>query len=220
MAPLNPVEIRVLGALAEKALATPDYYPLSLNALVNACNQKTGREPVMELAEEEVAVALDQLMRRRLAGSTTGAGSRVEKYRHLLDHAFELDRAGVAALTVLLLRGPQTAGEVRARTARMHEFEGLDDVEATLTRLASADEPLAVELAVQPGRKEPRFAHLLGGAVSESEGTESAASVPDAMQAARQQGDRQRELLDRVAALEEEVGRLQAAFETFRSQFE
>jgi uncharacterized protein len=220
MAPLNPVEVRVLGALAEKALATPDYYPLSLNALVNACNQKTGREPVMELSDEEVASALDQLMRRRLAGSTTGAGSRVEKYRHLLDHAFELDRAGVAALTVLLLRGPQTAGEVRARTSRMHEFEGLDDVEATLTRLASGDPPLAVEMARQPGRKEPRFSHLLGGPVDEQLEEAPTAAVADAMLAARQQGDRVAELEDRLAALEEEFGRLQAAFDTFRNQFE
>ena len=128
-APLDPIEVRVLGALAEKALATPDAYPLSLNALRAACNQKTARDPVMALSEDDVAAALDRLLRRGLAGTSSGAGSRVAKYRHLLDHAFGLDEAELAALAVLMLRGPQTAGEVRTRTGRMYGFASLDEAE-------------------------------------------------------------------------------------------
>lgn len=216
---LDPVEIRVVGALAEKALATPDYYPLSLNALVTACNQKTGREPVMELSEDEAARALDRLIRQGLAGTTGGAGSRVEKYRHLLDHAFGLGAAELAALAVLLLRGPQTVGEVRGRTGRLYEFESLDEAEAALRRLAEREEPLVQELPLQPGRKEPRFAHLLGGPV-EVEAEPAGTVAPQAMQAARAEGDRVAALEERVAALESELQALQAAFQSFREQFE
>lgn len=219
--PLTAVEVRVLGALAEKALATPDYYPLSLNALVNACNQKTGREPVMDLSEHEVADALDHLTRRRLAGSTTGAGSRVEKYRHLLEHAFELQRPEVAVLAVLLLRGPQTAGEVRSRTARLHDFDTLEATEAVLTRLAEADEPLVAVLEKLPGRKEPRVAHTLAGPVTEQpESPGLAVPAAGAMEAARQRGDRLDEVLERVGALETQLRELQEAFDTFKTQFE
>jgi uncharacterized protein len=186
---LDPVEVRVIGALAEKALATPDYYPMSLNALVAACNQKTGRDPVMDLAEPDAARALDSLTRKGLAGTTSGAGSRVAKYRHLLDHQFELDTPEVAALAVLMLRGPQTVGEVKGRTGRLYTFESLEEAEATVRRLAERDEPLVVELPVQPGRKEPRFAHLLGG-MPEVEATEHVAAESPAMRAARAEGDR------------------------------
>lgn len=217
---LDPVEARVVGALAEKSLATPDYYPMSLNALTAACNQKTGREPVMDLSEDEVARALDRLMRRHLAGTTSGAGARVAKYRHLLDHQLGLDEAGLAVLTVLLLRGPQTAGEVRGRTSRLHPFEGLDAVEATLRHLAQREEPLVAELPLQPGRKEPRWAHLLSGPVEVDAEAGPASALSPAMQAARAEGDRIEALERRVEALEEEFGALQAAFEAFRQQFE
>lgn len=205
VSPLSPVEIRVLGALAEKALATPEYYPLSLNALVTACNQKTGREPVMELTADQVTEALHTLARRRLVGTTSGAGSRVEKYRHLLEHTLGLSVPEVAALAVLMLRGPQTAGEVRARTARMHAFDSLGAAEAVLRALAAREEPLVVELPLPPGRKEPRFAHRLGGEVAET----VVGSTDEAAALAR-----------RVEALEAEVEALKQAFEAFREQFE
>ena len=217
---LDLIECRVVGALAEKALATPDYYPMTLNSLVAACNQKTGREPVMELDDDQVARALDHLMRLGLAGTSEGAGSRVTKYRHLLDHHFGLDEAGVAALAVLLLRGPQTVGEVRGRTGRMHEFDTLDAAEATLRSLAERDEPLVTELPVQPGRKEARWVHLLAGEleVEAEEGTTP--GLAPAMQAARAEGDRIEALEQRVEALEEELRAVRMAFEKFRSQFE
>lgn len=216
---LDPVEVRVVGALAEKALATPDHYPLSLNSLVSACNQKTGRDPVMDLGENDVAHALDRLMRKHLVGTSSGARSRVAKYRHLLDHHFGLDEAGVAALAVLLLRGPQTVGEVRSRTGRLHEFASLDEAEATMRRLAERDEPLVVELPVQPGRKEPRFVHLLSG-TPEIEVAEVTLSFSPAMQAARADGDRVAAVEEKMAELESELGDLRDAFERFRQQFE
>ena len=209
-APLTPVETRVLGALAEKALATPDYYPMSLNALTAACNQKTGREPVMDLDEGAVMEALDALMRKGLAGNTSGAGARVEKYRHNLDRHFALDEAALAVLAVLLLRGPQTAGEVRARTARLHAFETLEEVEAVLRHLAEREAPLVTELPLQPGRKEPRFAHVLGGPVAE----DASGTAPTAG------GERVAALEQRIEALEEALDALRAAFERFRDQFE
>ena len=216
---LDPVETRVVGALAEKALATPDHYPLSLNSLVSACNQKTGRDPVMSLGENEVAHALDHLMRKHLVGTSSGAGSRVAKYRHLLDHHFDLDEAGVAALAVLMLRGPQTVGEVRSRTGRLHEFDTLEAAEATIRALAERDEPLVLELPVQPGRKEPRFVHLLSG-TPEVDVEEAAPTFSPAMQAARADGDRVTALEEKVAELESEIGDLRDAFERFRQQFE
>lgn len=216
---LDPVEIRVVGALAEKALATPDSYPMSLNALVAACNQKTGRDPVMDLAEPDVARALDGLTRKGLAGTTSGAGSRVAKYRHLLDHRFDLDAPELAALAVLMLRGPQTVGEVKGRTGRLYGFESLEEAEATVRRLAERDEPLVVELPLQPGRKEPRFVHLLAG-TPEIEEVEHVVAESPVMRAARAEGDRVAALEGRVELLESELGDLRDAFERFRQQFE
>ncbi len=217
---LAPVEVRVVGALAEKALATPDYYPMTLNSVVAACNQKTGREPVMELDEPDVAAALDSLMRRGLTGTSEGAGSRVTKYRHLLDHHFELGEAEVAALAVLLLRGPQTVGEVRGRAGRMHAFASLEAAEATLRDLAEREEPLAAELPVQPGRKEARWAHLLAGMPDAEAGDAPTPALAPAMLAARAGGDRLAALEERVAALEDELQALRATFQDFRRQFE
>src|SRR6202044_3886965 len=162
---LSDVEVRVLGALIEKDITTPDYYPLSLNALVNACNQKNNREPVMTLAEETVRTALAMLQEKRLAGPASGADSRVTKYEHRLQEAFNFDRREIAILCALLLRGPQTPGELRGRAERMHRFEDLGQVQSTLQRLAQRDPSVVKVLPRQPGTKEARYAHLLSGDV-------------------------------------------------------
>ena len=162
---LSEVEARVLGALIEKEITTPDYYPLSLNALVNACNQKNNREPVMNLEDEAVRKALDGLQSHRLAGPARGADSRVTKYEHRTQEVFNFTRGEAAILCVLLLRGPQTPGELRGRAERMFRFEHLDDVESTLRRLMERDQPLVVVLPRQPGTKESRYAHLFSGPV-------------------------------------------------------
>src|ERR1700675_2229279 len=157
---LNEVEARVLGSLVEKDITTPDYYPLSLNALVNACNQKNNRDPVMALEEDAVRAALDSLQAQRLAGPARGADSRVTKYEHRLQEVFNFDRREIAILCVLLLRGAQTPGELRGRAERMYRFEELEDVTATLDRLSQRQPPLAAVLPRQPGTKESRYMHL------------------------------------------------------------
>ncbi len=151
---LSDVEARVLGSLIEKDITTPDYYPLSLNALVNACNQKSNREPVMNLDEATVREALDSLQENRLAGPSSSADGRVAKYEHRLQEVFNFDRREIAVLCVLLLRGPQTPGELRGRSERMHRFEDLEQVQSTLQRLAEHDPPLVRVLPRQPGTKE------------------------------------------------------------------
>lgn len=160
---LTPVEARVLGALVEKEATTPEYYPLSLNALVNACNQKNNREPVMQLSEDEVRQALRGLEEDRLAGPARGSDSRVTKYEHHLQEVFNFTRGETAILCVLLLRGPQTPGELRGRTERVHRFEEIEDVLSVLQRLMQREEPLVAALPRQPGTKEIRYAHLLSG---------------------------------------------------------
>jgi uncharacterized protein len=160
---LSEVETRVLGSLIEKDTTTPDYYPLSLNALVNACNQKNNRDPVMNLDEDTVRQALGSLQQNRLAGPARGADSRVTKYEHRLQEVFNFTRGEIAIFCVLLLRGPQTAGELRGRSERMHRFEELDDVQSTLQRLMQRDPPLVKALSRQPGTKESRYAQLLSG---------------------------------------------------------
>jgi uncharacterized protein len=160
---LNAVEARVLGALVEKEITTPEYYPLSLNALVSASNQKNNREPVMHLDEDEVRQALHQLEDDRLVGPRRGSDSRVTKYEHHLQEVFNFTRGEVAALCVLLLRGPQTPGELRGRAERMHRFEELADVLSTLQRLMQREPPLVKAIPRQPGTKEIRYMHLLSG---------------------------------------------------------
>jgi uncharacterized protein len=165
---LNDIETRVLGSLIEKEITTPDYYPLSLNALVSACNQKNNREPVMNLDEEAVRQALDGLQNQRLAGHASGAESRVAKYEHRFQEVFNFTRGETAILCVLLLRGPQTPGELRARSERMFSFEHLDDVQSTLQRLMDRDPPLVAVLQRLPGTKESRYMHLLSGQIESS----------------------------------------------------
>src|SRR6266436_2908295 len=156
---LTDIEVRVLGSLIEKDITTPDYYPLSLNALVNACNQKNNRDPIMNLDEDSVRDALNTLQEKRFAGPARGADSRVTKYEHRLQEVFNFDRREIAVLCVLLLRGPQTPGELRGRTERMYRFEELEDVLATLERLSQRDPALVAVLPRQPGTKELRYTH-------------------------------------------------------------
>src|ERR1700733_3378842 len=160
---LSEIETRVLGSLIEKDITTPDYYPLSLNALVNACNQKNNRDPVMTLEEETVRHALNTLQEKRLAGPASGADSRVTKFEHRLQEVFNFDRREIAVVCVLLLRGPQTPGELRSRAERMYQFEALDDIVSTLDRLGQRQPPLAAILPRQPGTKESRYLQLFAG---------------------------------------------------------
>ncbi len=214
---LNDIEARVLGALVEKDITTPDYYPLSLNALVNACNQKNNREPVMNLDESAVRNALDGLQQKRLAGPAGGADSRVQKYEHRLQEVLNLRRDETAILCVLLLRGPQTPGELRGRTERMHRFEHLEDVQSALQRLMQRDPPLAVLLARQPGTKEARYMHLLSGDASKYE----TAAPPSALQAVPGAASNRLEQLENaVAGLQQEVAELRQQLASFRKQFE
>jgi uncharacterized protein YceH (UPF0502 family) len=218
---MNPMltedEVRVLGALIEKDITTPEYYPLSLNALVNACNQKSNRDPVMQLDEHAVRDALSGLQEHRLAGPASGADSRVTKYEHRAQEVFNFTRAETAVLCVLLLRGPQTPGELRGRTERMHRFETLDDVQSVLQKLAQREPPLVKMLPRQPGTKESRWVHLLAGDVVVSEASQSTSAALD-----RGFGDAERvsRLEEEMTALRREVGELKDQMERFRKQFE
>jgi uncharacterized protein len=214
---LNEKEVRVLGALVEKDITTPEYYPLSLNALVNACNQKSNRDPVMQLDEGTVRDALAGLQEDRLAGPAGGADSRVTKYEHRLQEVFNFTRPEIAVLCVLMLRGPQTPGELRGRTERMYRFEALDDVQSALQKLIERDPPLAKPLPRQPGTKETRYIHLLAGDVSGVEATPTAHGTPSIQPA---DSDRMAYLEDEVATLRKEVGDLKEEFARFRRQFE
>jgi uncharacterized protein len=215
---LTAVEARVLGALVEKDITTPDYYPLSLNALVNACNQKNNRDPVMTLDEESVRRALATLQEKRMAGPASGADSRVTKFEHRLQEVFNFDRREIAIVCVLLLRGPQTPGELRSRTDRMYRFEALDDVISTLDRLAQRDPPLARILPRQPGTKESRYTHLFSG---EPEIDTTYASVDRAVSpASTGVADRLSQLEEEVARLRQELTEIQQELATFRKQFE
>src|SRR5713101_8177413 len=164
---LNPTEVRALGSLIEKDITTPDYYPLSLNALVNACNQKNNRDPIMSLDEDSVRQALGSLQEKRLAGPAGGADSRVTKYEHRLQEVFNFDRREIAVICVLMLRGPQTPGELRSRSERMYHFETLDDVQVTIQRLSDRQPPLVRVLPRQPGTKESRYVHLFAGDIAD-----------------------------------------------------
>ncbi|MGA8729435.1 MAG: YceH family protein [Terracidiphilus sp.] len=175
---LTAAQARVLGALVEKEATTPDYYPLSLNALINACNQRSNREPVMDLDEDEVRQALHGLENQGLAGRARNADGRVTKYEHWLGEAFNFSRAESALLCVLLLRGPQTPGELRGRTERLHRFDEITDVLAGLQKLMEREPPLVVLLPRQPGMKESRYAHLLSGTV-EAAPAPAAATDPE-----------------------------------------
>ena len=219
MDPLTDIEVRVLGSLIEKDITTPDYYPLSLNALVNACNQKNNRDPVMTLDEDSVSDALATLQEKRLAGPAGGADSRVTKYEHRLQEVFNFDRREIATLCVLLLRGPQTPGELRSRTERMYRFEALDDIISTLDRLSQRQPPLSAILPRQPGTKESRYMHLLAGEPPAAAHVERASS-PASAHAPYQSSDRLSHLENEVTELRRELAEVQQQLATFRKQFE
>ena len=203
---LDPLEVRVLGALMEKQLATPEYYPLTLNALVAACNQKSNREPVMEVGEAEVQRALDRLQDEKLVWRVMGG--RAVRFDHNLDAVWHLNRREKALITLLFLRGAQTSGEMRGRSDRLHSFESVGEVEDTLRDMAAHSEPLVRQLPRRPGQKEERWAHTAGGAVVE----------PEPATAEPQQARGGDPLSVRVQRLEEQVAALTAALDELKAK--
>jgi uncharacterized protein YceH (UPF0502 family) len=215
---LTGAEVRVLGALIEKEMATPEYYPLSLNALVNACNQKSNRDPVVSYGESEALDAVDGLREKGLALVHTGGDNRVAKYSHRIAEKLNLGNRELALVCELLLRGPQTPGELRSRSQRLHNFDDLASVESCLDRLTNWEPgPLARKLARQPGARESRYAHLLSGepaVADETAPAEAATGRQDTV------GERVARLEAEIAALGERVEKVESRLEEFRKQFE
>ena len=214
---LSEIEARVLGSLIEKELTTPAYYPLSLNALVNACNQKSNRDPYMNLDEDAVREALRTLNQKELAGPADNMESRVKKYEHRLQEAFNFTRHETAILCELLLRGPQTPGELRGRAERMHSFDDLGIVQSTLQRLMKREPPLVKLLPRQPGTKEARYAHLLCG---ELESWQRETQTEPIVISGSSMGQQIARLESDVATLQKEIADLKQQFANFRKQFE
>jgi len=215
---LDPYEIRVLAVLAEKEALTPDNYPLSLNALVNGCNQLSSRDPVMSLSEEMVAEVLQRLMQAKYVNGITQAGARVTKYEHRMRIKWSLEQDKLAVLTMLMLRGLQTAGEIRNRSGRLHEFKSVADVEQALQFLIDKYPPLVSRLPLAPGTKEPRYGHLLSGEAALAR-EETAASLGGSVSPGGQ-GSRVAALEQEVQQLRQQVEELSAQFAEFRRQFE
>lgn len=212
---LSDIETRVLGSLIEKQVTTPEYYPLTLNALTLACNQKNNRNPVTAYSEQQVADALESLREKNLTYVFYGSTSRVPKYKHVMPEVMHLNHAETALMCVLMLRGAQTLGELRGSASRLHDFSGLEEVEETLNGLISREpEPLVARLPRQPGQKEGRFAHLLSGEID----VEALAAETERI--ASSSSSRRSSLEERVDALSAEVDKLKEQFEQFRKQFE
>lgn len=209
---LDEREIRVLGCLIEKELSTPDYYPMTINALASACNQKTNRDPVADYSESEVREAVESLQRKRLVGSASSSYGRVAKYRHALAEVLGLDESRRAVLASLMLRGPETSGEIRGRSSRMFEFASLEAVDAVLDEMSGGDRPLIAQLPKRPGQKEARFAHRFGDELDRAPESEAATST--SLQ------ERVHALEGEVAVLRDSLVDLEEAFRTFRKQFE
>lgn len=212
---INESEARILGSLVEKQLTTPEYYPLTLNALTAACNQKSNRDPVMSLDESAILAAVDSLRDKNLVYLFYGSGSRTVKYKHMLPNVYELESPAVALMALLLLRGPQTVGELRGRADRLHQFSSLQEVQETLDELAGRTEPLVVRLERQMGQKEARYAHLLSGEVDIE-------SIRSRLEAATPESDSSKkaaELESEVRRLSEELRTLRDEFDAFRQQF-
>jgi len=210
-ATLNEYELRTLGAMVEKHIATPDYYPMTLNALVNACNQKNHRDPVVSYDETIVAKALDGLREKNLAYVFHGSEARAPKYGHLFPKAFDLSEAETPLMCVLILRGPQTSGELRSRTQHLRSFGSLAEVETLLQGLSLREEPLIVKLPRQPGSRESRFAHLLGGPVEMEQSEAPPHLAPSVLQRHSEN--------DKIAKLEEEIASLRMELSDLKQQF-
>lgn len=221
---LNNVEIRILGCLIEKQFTTPDTYPLTLNSLTLACNQRSNRDPILEIEEQIVLRSLDSLRDKKLIEMVSMAGSRVMKYRHQADRAFELAPPSLAVLCELLVRGPQTAGELRGRVMRMLPFESIQAVEQALGMLtARSPEPLAVLLPRQPGRKEPRYAHLLSGVINVDELANSLATSPGPEKAritVQAENERMDKIEAEIASLRQDLATLQSQIAELRKLVE
>lgn len=215
---LNSVEVRVLGSLIEKEITTPEYYPLTLNALVNACNQISNRDPVVSFDEKTVARALESLREKKLAWMVTGVG-RVPKYEHRFAEAFQLAAQEIAVLCVLMLRGPQTVGEIRGRTGRLYEFKELEEVDLTLQALMAAQSPFVMRLPRQPGTKEARYAHLLAGEVHVEERQPTSRIEPVTVEV-RQENERLAALEADLVQVRADLTELQQQFLEFKRQFE
>jgi uncharacterized protein len=217
---LSEAAARVLGALVEKEITTPEYYPLSLNALLNACNQKTNREPVMNLDEDAVTAAMRSLSDFELAGAANTSDSRVRKYEHRLGEAFNFTRPEIAVICVLLLRGAQTPGEIRGRGERLHHFEELNDVQAALQKLMQREPALVKVLPRQPGTKESRYMHLMSGDVEIAANEGAHDDVRGRSGVEPVDGGRMARLEAEVEKLRSEVAELREQFAQFRKQFE
>ena len=204
---LTEVEARVVGALVEKQITTPEYFPLTLNSLTAACNQKTNRDPVVSYDEETVQTALDSLCNKNIALIIYRSGSRVAKYKHMFPKVYEISPAEVAVLCVLMLRGFQTLGEIRERSSRLYEFPGLGEVNETLEGLIKRDDALVMKLERQAGQKEVRFAHLLCGEIDVT-------NLPVSTSASHKHADN-----ERITKLEEEVKTLRSDLDEFKSEF-
>jgi len=213
---LDPVELRVLAVLAEKEALTPDNYPMSLNAIVNGCNQLSSRDPVMQLSDDIVLDTLQRLTERKLVNAISQAGARVVKYEHRMRIKWTLEQDKLAVLTILMLRGLQTAGEIRTRSGRLHEFKSVQDVETALQFLIDKYPPLVVKLDRAPGTKESRYGQLLGGEITIVAGSEQTSSAASG----QTQGGRIAQLEEEVASLRAEMIDLKAQFEAFRQQFQ
>jgi len=215
---LSDIEIRVLGSLVEKQVTTPEYYPLSLNALTLACNQKNNRNPVSSYTEDQVAQAVETLREKNLSYVFYGSTSRVPKYKHVLPEVMHLSHPEVAVMCALMLRGPLTPGELRTNASRLHEFTGLDEIEQTLNGLITRDEPLVARLPRQAGQKEVRFTHLLSGDIDlESLASEAEYAIATPKRSSHDQIER---LEQKVDALTTEIESLRQQFEQFKKQFE
>ncbi len=217
---LSPEEVRVVGALVEKQVTTPEYYPLTLNALRQACNQLSNRDPVVAFDERTVVWALDSLRDRKLVRVVTTADGRVPKYRHVLDEALGLKSPEMAVMCVLLLRGAQTVGEIRTRTERLYPFSALSFVETTLEDLMTRDTPLVVKLPRQTGQKESRYMHLLGGEVDVTEIEGATRTTEGAASEARGESGRVARLEQELREVRAELAELREQFGEFKKQFE
>jgi len=216
---LNETECRIVGALVEKQLTTPEYYPLTLNALVNACNQKNNREPVVSYDERTVTESLERLRDRNIVYVFYGSTSRVPKYKHMLPSIYELQPPEVAVICVMLLRGPQTLGELRTRTERLYAFNDLGELQETLDGLMRRDDPLVIKFERLAGHKEARFGHLLSGPV-DVEAYAAAQATAHVRSGGSAATERIEKLEEEVSSLRAEVNELKQTFETFKQQFE